>query len=309
MALPETGSAPIFQGMAKNTRPPDLPHDPPPVPPVDEPAAHRRRAAGAAERNKGPILEVLKRVLPETGLVLEIGSGTGQHAAHFAPRLPGLVWQPTDPDPEMRASIDAWAQEAGTGFVAGDTPENKRASNLRPALDLDVTGAVWPIEQEAGTGAARTGKQQVTAVFSANRIHIAPWDCCEGLLAGAGRILQPTRGGEDRSSDRETTRGGDGQRSDRETTSGEEGPQTSRGPDRGKTSAGLLILYGPFKIGGRHTAPSNESFDRSLRAQDASWGVRDLDAVAKAAAAHGLALTESVAMPANNLTVVFRKRG
>ncbi len=299
MALPETGSAPTFQDMAKNTRPPD----PPPGPPA-EGSAHRRRAADAAERNKGPILEVLKRVLPETGLVLEIGSGTGQHAAHFAPRLPGLVWQPTDPDPKMRASIDAWAQEApGEAARPGVSPENKNsgaartgkqqeagrtegptgnqqeagrtegptgnqqeadAPNLRPALDLDVTGAVWPV-----TGAE--------AIFSANMIHIAPWDCCLGLLAGAGRIL---------------TRGGDGRSPDRETTTG-----------------GLLILYGPFKIGGRHTAPSNESFDESLRARDASWGVRDLDDVTQAAEAHGLALQETVAMPANNLTVVFRRRG
>ena len=233
--MPETGSAPTFQDMAKNTRP----H----VPSADG-AAHRPRAADAAERNKGPILEVLKRVLPETGLVLEIGSGTGQHAAYFSPRLPGLVWQPTDPDPEMRASIDAWAQEAGSGPGGlGDTPSPEAATgnqqetdapNLRPALDLDVTGNAWSITE-------------ANAVFSANMIHIAPWDCCLGLLAGAGRILGP---------------------------------------------GGLLILYGPFKIGGRHTAPSNESFDESLRARDASWGVRDLDDVSEAAEAHGLTLQE-----------------
>ncbi len=296
--MPESGSAPTFQDMTKNPRPP--------FPPVDA-STQRRQAAESSERNKGPILEVLKRVLPETGLVLEIGSGTGQHAAHFAPRLPGLVWQPTDPDPEMRASIDAWAQEAlgeaarpgvapenknrgaartgnqqeawsgaegsatgnqqeapGEAARPGVSPENKNspeaatgnqqetgAPNLRPALDLDVTGDTWPVTEAA-------------AVFSANMIHIAPWDCCEGLLAGAGRILSPN---------------------------------------------GVLCLYGPFKIGGRHTAPSNESFDQSLRARDPAWGVRDLDDVAQAAEAHGLALTETVAMPANNLTVVFLKGG
>ena len=232
--------------------------------PFDE-TEDRRRFAESSERNKGPILDVLKRVLPEQGLVLEIGSGTGQHAAHFAPRLPGIIWQPTDPDPESFASIDAWAQEAG-------------APNLRRPVVLDVTEAVWPIEQEAGTAERRTGKQQVAAaVFSANMIHIAPWDCCLGLLAGAGRILA-ARGGEDRRSDRDERRG-------------------------------VLVLYGPFKRHGRHTAPSNESFDESLRARDPAWGVRDLDAVADAAAGAGLALAETVEMPANNLIAAFRRRG
>ena len=225
----------------------------------------RRRFAESSERNKGPILEVLKRVLPERGLVLEIGSGTGRHAAHFAPLLPGITWQPSDRDPDSFASIDAWAQEA-TGEAArpGVPPDNIRPPNLRPPIVLDVTEEVWPIEQEAGRTGGPTGKQQVVAVFSANMIHIAPWDCCLGLLAGAGRIL---------------------------------------------TTAGVLVLYGPFKRHGQHTAPSNESFDQSLRARDPSWGVRDLDAVADAAAARGLDLAETVEMPANNLIAVFRRRG
>ena len=225
----------------------------------------RRRFAESSERNKGPILEVLKRVLPERGLVLEIGSGTGRHAAHFAPLLPGITWQPSDRDPDSFPSIDAWAQEA-TGEAArpGVPPDNIRPPNLRPPIVLDVTEEVWPIEQEAGRTGGPTGKQQVVAVFSANMIHIAPWDCCLGLLAGAGRIF---------------------------------------------TTAGVLILYGPFKRHGQHTAPSNESFDQSLRARDPSWGVRDLDAVADGAAARGLDLAKTVAMPVNNLIAVFRRRG
>ncbi len=245
----------------------------------------RRRFAESSERNKGPILEVLKRVLPERGLVLEIGSGTGRHAAHFAPLLPGITWQPSDRDPDSFASIDAWAQEA-TGEAArpGVPPDNIRPPNLRPPIVLDVTEEVWPIEQEAGRTGGPTGKQQVVAVFSANMIHIAPWDCCLGLLAGAGRIL----------------------------TTGPGGSGVSPGNKTGKqmtTTAGVLVLYGPFKQHGRHTAPSNESFDQSLRARDPSWGVRDLDAVADAAAARGLDLAETVEMPANNLIAVFRRRG
>jgi SAM-dependent methyltransferase len=199
-------------------------------------ADYRRRVAASAERNRDPILAVLKRVLPAAGTVLEIASGTGQHAAHFAPRFPGLVWQPSDPDPDMRASIAAW--------VAG-TP----AANLRPPLDLDVCVGDWPLGKAA-------------AVIAVNLIHIAPWDVCRALTEGAGRILD---------------------------------------------SGGVLFLYGPYKVDGRHTAPSNAAFDESLRRRDPAWGVRDLDDVAAAAAASGLDLADTVPMPANNLSVVFRK--
>ena len=130
-------------------------------------ADYRRRVSASAERNRDPILAVLTRVLPAAGTVLEVASGTGQHAAYFAPRLPSLVWQPSDPDPEMRASIAAWV--AGTG-----------AANLKPPLDLDVLSPSWPVESAA-------------VVVAINMIQIAPWAACEGTLAGAwGR---PVAGG------------------------------------------------------------------------------------------------------------------
>ena len=88
--------------------------------------------APAAERNKGPILAVLKRVLPAQGLVLEIASGTGQHVVHFAEAMPHLTWQPSDPDPELRASIRAWIAQTGV-------------SNARAPLDLDVFWQPWPL--------------------------------------------------------------------------------------------------------------------------------------------------------------------
>ncbi len=207
----------------------------------------RRRFSEACERNRGPIAEVLERLLPASGLVLEIGSGTGEHAATFAPRFPGLQWQPSDPDPECRASIASWRdaawRDASRRGAAG-------ASNLLAPLDLDVTGDSWPV-----SGAA--------AVFSANMIHIAPWACCLGLMAGAGRVLAAT---------------------------------------------GILILYGPFIVAGRETAPSNLRFDESLKARDPAWGIRDLADVAGAAAPEGLELAETVDMPANNLAAVFRRR-
>jgi SAM-dependent methyltransferase len=195
-----------------------------------------RRFAPAAARNRGPILEVLREVLPETGTVLEIASGTGEHAVAFAAELTGLRWIPTDPDPASRASIKAWIEATGIRTVCGP-------------LDLDVAAADW------GVAAA-------DAIVCINMIHIAPWSACEGLMAGAGRLLR---------------------------------------------AGAPLCLYGPYKRGGVHTAPSNEAFDADLRSRNPAWGVRDLEEVADLAARHGFTLERVAEMPANNLTVVFRK--
>jgi hypothetical protein len=122
-----------------------------------------KRVAPAAERNKEPILEVLREVLPARGLVLEVASGSGQHAAFFARALPGLVWQPSDADEGALASIRAYCEEAAL-------------SNLLSPTLLDASGASWPIER-------------ADAVVSINMIHIAPWAACLGLLEGSARIL------------------------------------------------------------------------------------------------------------------------
>jgi SAM-dependent methyltransferase len=187
-------------------------------------------------RNREPILEVLRRVLPRQALVLEIASGGGEHAAYFAGNLPGLRWQPTDANAEMFESIAAHRTAAG-------------AANLLTPLLLDVTSQQWPVER-------------ADAMVCCNMIHIAPWAATEGLIAGGGRTLAP---------------------------------------------GGLLYLYGPYKIDGRHTAPSNEDFDTRLRAQNPLWGVRDLTDVSALAKRRGLTLEETVAMPANNLSVIFRR--
>src|SRR4026207_2226504 len=102
-----------------------------------------------AERNKGPILDVLSRVLPTRGVVLEIASGTGQHVVHFAKALPGLTWQPSDPDSELRRSIALRVEEA-------------QLPNVNSALDLDVTRLPWPL-------------QTADVVLAINLIHVAPW--------------------------------------------------------------------------------------------------------------------------------------
>ena len=119
----------------------------------------------AAVRNRDPILTVLRRVLPARGLVLEVASGTGEHAVHFAAGMPHLIWQPSDIDPEARASIEAHRAAA-------------RLPNLLPALELDATAPQWLVSR-------------TDAVVSINMIHIAPWTAAQGLIAGAGRLLVP----------------------------------------------------------------------------------------------------------------------
>jgi SAM-dependent methyltransferase len=120
-----------------------------------------RRQAPAAARNRDPILDVLRRHLPARGLVLEVASGTGEHTAHFAEALPDLTFQPSDPDPDARASIDAWTEGL---------------ANVRPAVRLDASAETWPIDN-------------ADAIVCINMIHIAPWDAAVGLIRGAASRL------------------------------------------------------------------------------------------------------------------------
>jgi hypothetical protein len=127
-----------------------------------------RQYAPAAARNVQPILGVLSRHLPETGTVLEIGSGTGQHVVAFAAAHPGLSWQPSDPDPALRASIAAWVADAGL-------------ANVGAPLDLDVMAENWE----------RAFDLPLAGIVCINLLHIAPWAACAGLMAGAGARLEP----------------------------------------------------------------------------------------------------------------------
>lgn len=122
-----------------------------------------RRRAPAAARNRDPILNALAGVLPERGNVLEVASGTGEHAIHFARALPGLVWQPSDPDAAARRSIAAW-------IVSANLP------NVLPPIALDAAEAIWPVDT-------------ADAIVCINMLHISPWNATEGLMRGAGRIL------------------------------------------------------------------------------------------------------------------------
>jgi hypothetical protein len=144
-----------------------------------------RRFSPAAERNRQPMLEVLRRVLPARGRALEIASGTGQHVAWFARQLPAWNWQPTDADPSALPSIEAWTlvTDEDLSPSAGGAPEATAMAgalaNVRPPLRLDVCEPAWPV-----SGA-------FDAITCANMLHIAPWACCAGLMQGAARHLAP----------------------------------------------------------------------------------------------------------------------
>lgn len=194
-----------------------------------------KQHAPAASRNRAPIREVLARELPGSGTVLEIASGTGEHAVAFAAAFPGVTWQPSDRDEAALESIAAWREEAGL-------------PNLAAPIRLDVTGD-WPIER-------------VDAIVCINMVHISPWESALALFGNAGRLLAP---------------------------------------------GALLFLYGPYRFHGEFTAPSNAAFDQSLRARDPRWGVRDVDDLTAAAAPHGLLLRDTVALPANNHALIFRR--
>jgi len=193
-----------------------------------------KQHAPATARNREPIREVLARVLPQAGLVLELAAGSGEHSIYFARAFPALAWQPSDLDLTALASIDAWRAEAAL-------------PNLMMPLCIDVTQPTWPIER-------------ADAITCINMVHISPWQAALGVFAGAERL-----------------------------------------------AAALLYLYGPYRFGGEFTAPSNAEFDRSLRARDPSWGVRDVRELEAAARERGYALREIIAMPANNHSLIFRR--
>lgn len=133
-----------------------------------------RQYAAATERNRKPILEILLNVLPHSGTILEIASGTGEHAVYFADKFKDCGWLPTDVNPQARASIVAWTKHYG-------------CKNVYPPLELDVTEPVWIVENQTATGLLNNSP--IVAIININMIHISPWSACLGLMAGAGRIL------------------------------------------------------------------------------------------------------------------------
>jgi hypothetical protein len=195
-----------------------------------------RQYAPATVRNRDFILDVLRVVLPTTGAILEIASGSGEHVVHFARNLPSLVFQPSDPEPDALLSVAAWMKAA-------------EIANVRAPIVLDASRSPWPIASADG-------------IICINMVHISPWDASVGLIRGAAAILPP---------------------------------------------GSPLYLYGPYKRKGFATAPSNEVFDRNLRDRNPIWGLRDLEAIAAIAQSAGFSIPDITEMPANNLSIVFRR--
>ena len=192
--------------------------------------------APAAERNRQAILDVLRRVLPSAGLVLELASGTGQHAVFFSEQLPTLRWQPSDASADALQSIAAWVEEV-------------ERANLLPPIELDVRSPRWPVAR-------------ADALICINMIHISPWESTEALFRSAADLL---------------------------------------------AAGSPLITYGPYRLHGEHTAPSNAAFDQSLRSRNSRWGIRDIDELTELAGRIGFTLQERVDMPANNMTLIWTR--
>jgi hypothetical protein len=195
-----------------------------------------RQYAPATLRNRDSIFDVLRDVLPATGVILEVASGSGEHVVHFARNFPSLIFQPSDPDQDALLSIAAWVKATGV-------------TNVRAPIALDAMHSVWPIASADG-------------IICINMIHISPWQATLGLMRGAAAILPP---------------------------------------------GAPLYLYGPYKREGFKTVPSNQAFDHSLRNRNPNWGLRDLEAVAATAQNLGFSPPSISEMPANNLSVVFRR--
>ena len=197
----------------------------------------------ATERNRRPIGDLLSQLLPAAGAVLELASGSGEHAVCFQQRFTNLLWQASDPDPDHRASIDAWIRHQGL-------------SNVMPAaLNLDVEERPWPLPQTIGAS--------LSAVVCINLLHISPANCTNAVLEESALLLP---------------------------------------------SGAPLIIYGPFMRNGAHTSASNAAFDRSLRERNNQWGWREVSLVTPLAANAGFKIDDVVPMPANNLTLVLRRR-
>lgn len=226
----------------------------------------------ACERNREPILAVLREHFDDRRRVLEIGSGSGQHAVHFAAAMPWLLWQCTDRAVAL-PGIGMWLEEAAL-------------ANTPPPLELDVAAWPWfqtpfvrsgsgsaqrsaptpalPRKREREQGSTRENQQAFDVAFSANTLHIMSWGEVEALFDGLDAVL---------------------------------------------TDDAVVAVYGPFNYGGTYSSDSNREFDAWLKARDLRSGIRDFEAVDGLARAIGLRLIEDVAMPANNRCLMWRREG
>ena len=196
-----------------------------------------KRHAPATLRNTQPIIEVLRKELPSAGTVLEVASGTGEHAVAFARAFPGVTWQPSDRTADELRSIQAYREEAGL-------------KNLAEPMVLDAATDRWSLGQ-------------ADAIICINMIHISDWEATVGLFRGCAKHL---------------------------------------------THDAPLILYGPYLEEGVETEPSNLAFDRSLKARNPAWGLRNVADVDRLADEYGFTRSNRYEMPANNLILVYRRQ-
>ncbi|MEH6828502.1 DUF938 domain-containing protein [Parasphingorhabdus sp.] len=196
----------------------------------------QQRHAPATMRNRDAIVALLERILPSSGLVLEIASGTGEHAVYFGKTFPDLTFQPSDPDPACCQSIAAWTKR-------------EAVANVLPPLQLDAQAGQWDIPKPA-------------AILCINMVHISPWESSIGLFEKAGSLLDL------------------------------DAP---------------LYLYGPYLHADVETAPGNMDFERSLKSRDLRWGLRDVADMDALATRTGFVRESLTEMPANNISLVYRK--
>ena len=195
--------------------------------------------APATLRNRDAIVAVLQDILPDSGTVLEIASGTGEHAVYFGQKFPDLTWQPSDPDPECCRSIQAWTERA-------------EATNLLPPIQLDALAPSWDAQLT----------ERPAAILCINMVHIAPWEASIGLFEKAARLLEP---------------------------------------------GSSFYLYGPYFRGDAPVSPGNLDFDRSLKSRNLRWGIREVADMDALADKNGFTRIDLVEMPANNLSLLYRR--
>ena len=202
----------------------------------------KRLFFSATQRNRDVIGDVLSRIIKKDGLILEIGSGSGEHGVVFQKRFPEIIWQTSDPDFIHRKSIISWIDY------------EKLNMKMPQPLELNVENIPWKIPLKL--------THSLQGIVSINMIHIAQWTCTKALFKGAGKLLK------------------NGQ---------------------------FLLLYGPFKIGNKHTSQSNYFFDNSLKMKNESWGIRNLEEVNDEAKKNGFFQEDIISMPANNFSIIYRK--
>ena len=202
----------------------------------------KRLFFSATKRNRDFIRDELSKILRKDGLVLEIGSGSGEHGVFFQKRFPEIIWQTSDPDLLHRKSIISWIEY-----------EELKEKMPQP-LELDVLNIPWEIPLKSA--------YSLQGIVSINMIHVAPWVCTIALFKGAAKLLNVGQ---------------------------------------------FLFIYGPFKIGKKYTSQSNYFFDYTLKLQNDLWGIRDLEEVSEEAKKNGFNEEKIISMPANNLSIIYRK--